>query len=199
MSKLICFAGLDGSGKTTQAQKTYEWLNKNSMESEFIRFHTEPTKVELAEVVKRTTQYLMTHQMMLSMNEVETLKEAFYVQIKIQDLILPTLKAKKNVILDRYYETYSAYSNLTTRKDWIRKINEPFIKPDFYFYVDVLPEVSFERIKKSGRRINDHESIEKLTLARNYYMEHLDMYSFIIIDGNQPVEKIQQDIKEYLK
>lgn len=198
MAKLICFAGLDGSGKTTQAQKIYDFLTERNKESKFIRFHTEPLKVEMAGIVERTTKYLMKNHMMLSMNEIETLKEAFHIQMKVQNEIEPACSKMEYVVLDRYYETYDAFSYYTGEINWVQKINAPFRKPDYYFFIDVEAETCYERIKKSGRRISSHESIENLTLARKYYMDNAEKYSYIFINGEQPIDKIQQDIRKCL-
>lgn len=198
MAQLICFAGLDGSGKTTQAQKTYNYLIDRNCESKFIRFHTEPFKAEMAEIGERTARYLMKNHMMLSMNEIETLKEAFHIQMKVQNEIEPAYSKMEYVILDRYYETYDAFSYYTGAINWVQKINSPFRKPDYYFFIDVAAETCYQRIKRSGRRISDHESVENLALARKYYMNSVDKYSYIVINGEQSIEEIQRDIRGYL-
>jgi len=197
--KIICFAGLDGSGKTTQARMTNEWLNANGFPSEFVRFHTELTKAEKPEVVKRSTKYLIENKLMLSLSAIELLKEAFQIQMKIQKNIAPLIMIGKNIVFDRYIETYDAYTALTDKKEnWVRTINQPLAQPDYYFFIDVLPEVSYGRILKTGRRISDHETVEQLEKARNYYLENKEKYSFIIIDGNQSVEDVHEEIKRHI-
>ncbi len=198
-SKIICFAGLDGSGKTTQARQLNIWLNQTGQSSEFVRFHTEPNKAEQAEIIQKSAQYLIENQLTLSLSGLQFLKEGFFVEMKIKDNVLPALADGKNIVIDRYIETFDAYSAIFGKKEnWIRMVNKTLPRPDFYFFIDVSPEVCLSRIIKSGRRISDHESLELLEKARTYYLEHQEDYSFIIIDGMRSSEEVSQEIQKYL-
>lgn len=198
-SQIICFAGLDGSGKTTQAKLLNSWLTKLGYASEFVRFHTEPTKAESVEIIKKSTQYLIENQLTLSLPAIQMLKESFLVEMKLKNIILPALLEGKSVVIDRYIETFDAYSAIFGKKEnWVRVINKELPKPDLYFFIDVPPEACLSRITKSGRRISDHESIELLGRARSYYLAHKDDYSFIVIDGTGSLEQISEEIKKYI-
>ena len=197
--KLLCFAGLDGSGKTTQAKLLDAWLNGRGYRSEFVRFHTEPNKAEHTEIIQKSTQYLMKHQLALSVSSIQMLKESFLVEMKMNTIIHPALEEGSNIVLDRYIETFDAYSAIFHEKEnWIRIINREFPKPDFYFFLDVPPEACLSRITVSGRRISDHETIELLDKTRAFYLEQKDTYSFIIIDGMGSTEQVSEKIRKYL-
>lgn len=62
-----------------------------------------------------------------------------------------------------------------------------------------LDMVSYNRIKRRGRRISSHESLEQLNLARNYYVQSKENYNFIFIDGDQDIKKVQQLVRNYMK
>jgi dTMP kinase len=197
--KIICFAGLDGSGKTTQAKLLHSWLTKMGHESEFVRFYTEPTKAESAEIIKKSTQYLVENQLTLSLPAIRMLKESFLVEMKLKKAILPALLEGKSIVIDRYIETFDAHSAIFGKKEnWVRMINQEIPKPDLYFFLDVPPETCLSRITRSGRRVSDHESIELLSKARTYYLEHKDAYSFIVIDGMGALEEVSEEIKKYI-
>lgn len=196
MQKLIvCFAGLDGSGKTTQAQLASEWMNENGFPTEFIRFHTEPTKAEKQEIVVKTTQYLIAKRLALSVSDIEFIKEGIHIQKKMDEIIFPAIQSSKSLVLDRYLETYDAYQSVIGKnKNWVREINKNLPQPDLFFLLDVPPEVCFQRIKRSGRRIGDHETIHTLHKSREFYISHQDDYSFVILDGNRPPEKVLEEV-----
>jgi dTMP kinase len=199
MRLLICFAGLDGSGKTTQARLTSAWMNRHNMPTEFIRFHTEPTKAEATEIVGKARQYMIDHGLMVPVSDIAFLKEAFHIEMKLRDQIQPALAAGKSIIFDRYVETFDAFSSITQKhKNWVRVINPVLPKPDISFFLDVPPEICFGRIQKSERRLGDHETIESLQKARAYYLSRQHDYAFTVLDGSAPAEQLNHEVQQVI-
>ena len=198
-SKLICLAGLDGSGKTTQANLLKNWISGMKYGCELIKFHTEPDKTEHNELCQKATDYLAANRLMVSFSEIALIKEAFSLQKKLEERIAPALSAGKNVILDRYYETYDAYIRLKNEKNhWINKIIGSFPAPDLYIFIDTLPGVCYERLKKRRWVIHPHEQLEALKKTREYYLSHRDKYSFVIVDGQDPLERIHLTLQQII-
>ena len=100
-STLICFAGLDGSGKTMQASLLWRWLTDMQYPCELIEYHTKPTKNEYNRMLRKSINYLTDNKLTISPLEIELIKEAFATQIKLNDRILPALRKGINIILDR--------------------------------------------------------------------------------------------------
>lgn len=197
---IVCFAGLDGSGKTTQAQLATEWMNETAIPTEFVRFHTEPTRPEKQEIVLKTTQYLIENRLALAVSEIEFIKEGMHIQKKLGEIIFPAIQSGKSLVLDRYLETYDAYQVVMEKKrNWVREINQNFPKPDLFFFLDVPPEVCFQRISKSGRRIGDHETIHALHKAREFYISRQQDYSFVVLNGNRSPKEVIEEVILHIK
>jgi dTMP kinase len=199
-SKLICLAGLDGSGKTTQANLLKNWISGMGYDCQLIKFHTEPNRAEYNELCQKAGVYLMNNRLTVSFSEIELIKEAFSLQKKLEESISPALRSGKNVILDRYYETYDAYVQLKNEKiHWIDKIIGSFPVPDLYIFIDTQPHVCYERLKKQRLVIHPHEQLEALIKTRDYYLSHKDRYLFVIIDGKGSVAHIFMSLQQIIK
>ena len=91
-------------------------------------------------------------------------------------------------------------------QDWVimaNSISADVLRPDLNIFIDIAPEVSFERVSKNRDKIELYESVENLTQVRNKYFEAFGKLKneekVFIIDGNRSVEEIFADVWKEVK
>ncbi len=195
---LISFEGIDGSGKSTQIKLLEEALNLKGYASVVYR---EPGGTELSEQIR---QLLLSNEYEIDAVTEVLLFSSARSQL-IAEKVIPLLNKNKIVILDRFYDSTTAYQGYgraslsITQIDQINKIASHGIVPDFTFYLRLTPEESAKRIahKEKDRieKASDNffqrvfEGFEKLMKSEERYKT---------IDANQPVGHIHKQIMEIL-
>lgn len=191
--KFIVFEGPDGSGQTTQANLLKKHLEEKG---DSVVLTKEPTLdsdagQRIHEVLEGAVQM-----------QPEALQE-FFVEDRrehLENVILPALREGKTVISDRYFFSTFAYGSLDCDMEWLIKINSEFPVPDITFILDVRPEVCIERIQKRGEGTKFFEKLEKLRKVVAAYKTFPERFAHVhLVNGEQPVEKVFEDIKEKLE
>src|SRR5208283_382139 len=137
----ICIEGLDGSGKTTQAQ-----LLTARLSEKYNVVHTaEPSRGKIGTFIRDCCLYegkrLPT--------EAEALLFAADRIEHVQNEIAPALAEGKIVICDRYIYSSLAYQGgAGLSLAWIKTINARALQPDFSIFIDVSPERVLERLQR---------------------------------------------------
>ena len=67
---------------------------------------------------------------------------------------------------------------------WIGKILSVAIIPDYYFYIDIPPEIAINRIKKRNEPIKQHENLKTLRELREMFLSKKSVYRYQVIDGD---------------
>ncbi|GAI31111.1 unnamed protein product [marine sediment metagenome] len=124
---LIVFEGIDGSGKSTQAEILLERLQEEDFDAVYFR---EPSKGKWGRKIKKKA----LHPDSLSPEEELDLFQKDRRE-NVEKNLKPALKKKRIVILDRYYYSTIAYQGAKgIDEKLIRRINEEFIvEPDLDF------------------------------------------------------------------
>ncbi len=190
---LITFEGIDGSGKTTQAVKLYEFLKSTGKK---VALYRDPGSTPLAEKLRKL---LLEHRM-------DPTTELFLFETARSSLvwerILPNLRKGKLVIVDRFIDSTVAYQgygreiNLGT----ISILNYIAIrgrKPDLTFVLNVSLETALERLKKSGKptRFEDPRFLRKVRDAYVIMVSQEKERRMFLVDGERPEEEVFEDIK----
>lgn len=191
---LITFEGVEGSGKTTQAQFLYEHLRANGLEVLFLR---EPGGTEIGERVREIVLDPKAKNM-------DGVTELFlYLASRnqlVREKVLPAMNSGKIVISDRFADSSIAYQGygrglgerLVTR---LNKIATCGVKPDLTILVDVPVKVGTQR--KQGKpdrleqeRLKFHEDVREgyLRLAKRARGR------IKIVNGEKSPDKIQADV-----
>ena len=135
---LITFEGIDGAGKSTQVKKLKKYLTENGHEVLTLR---EPGGTIVAEKIR---DLLLT-----SKHDITPVGELLLFSASraelVQNIILPELKQNKVVILDRFYDSTTAYQGYGRGLDLqvlqeINTISSFGLKPDLTFFLDISPE-----------------------------------------------------------
>ena len=140
---LITFEGIDGSGKSTQVRKLKKYLQAKCLSVITLR---EPGGTEVAEKIR---------QMLLeSKHDITPVGELLLFAASraelVQSVILPALEAQSVVILDRFYDSTTAYQGYgrgisIPMLQEINRIATFGLEPDITFYLDILPEDAMNR------------------------------------------------------
>lgn len=154
---LIAFEGIDGTGKSTQAQRLADLLRDHGHEVVLTR---EPTDGPYGRRLRA-----LFHDRR-SVSPAEEL-ELFLADRRdhVRDCLAPALAAGKVVLTDRYYFSTAAYQGAQgLDPEAILAANEAFAPlPDLALFFDLPPAAAVERIQRYRREIpNDFEQVEPL-------------------------------------
>jgi dTMP kinase len=159
---LVAIEGIDGSGKTTQAQMLADFCLEKRLDYSVSK---EPTRGQFGQILRDSA---LTGRL--------TVEEELDLFLKdraehVEKLIRPALDQGKVVILDRYYYSTAAYQGARGADPVaIVKQNEEFApKPDLLILLDVPPAIGLERIRQRGDVPNAFETEDSLEHARQIF------------------------------
>ncbi|RUM57553.1 MAG: dTMP kinase [Persephonella sp.] len=198
--KFIVFEGIDGSGKTTQAKKLYEYLKEKGLKTVLTK---EPGGTDIGKEIRKillNKDYNIPPIAELLLYEADR-------NIHISTFVKPKLHNGYVVISDRYiYSTlaYQSFGRGIDRNvvDYLNSLATEDLKPDIVFLLDIPVEEGLNRIGK----IRDKDRIEKedinfhLKLREGFLKlaeENRDI--FCIIDGTENINSIFDKILNILK
>ncbi len=188
----IVFEGIDGSGKSVQALKLFSYL-KNKKKKVFLT--SEPTKnLVLSKIIKdilkkKIKVNSLTFQFLFCADRIEHLEKE----------IKPKLEKGYIVICDRYFYSTLAYGALNFNYQKIKNLANFFLRPDIVFYLNVRPEIAFQRILKNRTDLEYFEKLEKIkNVWLNYKRIVKDFKEIKVIDGEEDVENVFLKIVSYL-
>ncbi len=200
---LIVLEGTDGVGKSTQVNMLKKYTEEKSygcMSSEW------KTSRLISNVINEAKD-----KNLLNTTTFSLLYAADYAD-RLENNIIPALRAGFIVILDRYI--YTAFVRDSVRGhdiDWVKKLYDFAPEPDLVFYLDVSVDVLLKRIigstgldfYESGRDIglstdiyNSFEIYQKKCLEEYKKLEK--EYNFIKLNGELPKEEIHKKIISYV-
>ena len=194
--RLIVLEGIDGAGKTTQAE-----LLKAHMEAKGRRVvrTAEPTDLESG----RALRAALCGKLLRSECEMAVM----FVADRIAHNIHPTegleaiLSSGADVICDRYYYSTLAYQGQSTDYAWCKAMNlscPEIRRPDLCIYLDLTPDQSLERIRKGRESVELYENKETLTRVRAAFLSVLEDLSetdrIVRVDAYRTPEEISEEI-----
>lgn len=185
----IVLEGIDGTGKSTQAQLLADWFRAQGREVVASR---EPTDGPWGRQIRATaaTGRLAPEE------ELELfLKDR---REHVEQLITPALADGKVVILDRYYFSTMAYQGLRGFDPVeIRARNEAFApQPDLLLILDLDVDRALERIGARGDTANEFEKRDALARCREIFLSLKDEPFVHVVATDEGPEKVQESIRE---
>jgi dTMP kinase len=186
---LIVFEGIDGSGKSTQAEILLERLQEEDFDAVYFR---EPSKGKWGRKIKKKA----LHPDSLSPEEELDLFQKDRRE-NVEKNLKPALKKKRVVILDRYYYSTIAYQGAKgIDEKLIRRMNEEFVvDPDLVFIFDIDPQKSLERIENRKKKDKLFEREDYLVKVREIFRSFKGE-KFVHIDALKSKEEIRKEIEE---
>lgn len=208
--RFICITGIDGSGKSTQAERLISGCAQQGIQLGYVYGKIVPVVMKPVLVLghfltlrnyredKRYPEYKSRKQSLIKKHPL--ISSLFYslllfeYRIQLFFKISVPLFLKKNIICDRYvFDTIItdiAVDRQYSPDDIFRSMDrllKKFPEPDMVFLIDVPEEVAF------GRK-NDIASIDYLKERRQIYLAAADRYNMIIIDGRDPADMVESEI-----
>ena len=191
----ISFEGIDGCGKSTQADLLRSYLESKGEQVELLR---EPGGTALSEQIREILLNPNNDKMDPSTESI--LLSACRAQLT-REIIIPALERGNIVICDRYADSTLAYQGYGRgiNLEWLEKLNAfatAGLKPDITLLVDLPVDEALNRMQsKSFDRI-EMEGIEFLDKVRSGYLELTDRFSkrYFMIDGMESIEEMSKKI-----
>jgi len=178
----ICIEGLDGCGKTTQAKLLAKKLEK----SHNAVYTTEPSRGKIGTYIR--SSYLYGEKRLSSVIEV-LLFAADRIE-HVETEVLPALKQGKLVISDRYVYSSLAYQGAAGLSlEWIEKVNEHALQPDFAVFIDVDPKTVMSRLKPKRSVMENMETLQKV---RDVYLKFVAKGELVRLDGNRAKDEVAE-------
>src|SRR5262249_4924256 len=188
----VTFEGIDGSGKSTQAELLAEGLRADGHDVVMTR---EPGGTRLGEQIR---ELLLNGQDMSPWAEA-ALFAAARAEL-VEPVIVPALESGKVRVCDRYVDSALAYRGIARGLgiDEVLQLNEHAtggLFPDRTFLVLVDPATASARARASDRI--ERESDEFHRRVDHAYRELATMFPDRItaVDGDQPADEIAEEIR----
>lgn len=203
--KLIVVEGIDGSGKSTQIDLLYKYLQSTRKSVYFTEWNS-------SSLVKSTTK-LAKKQKTFTPTTFSLLQATDFAD-RWENYMLPMLKAGVIVMADRY--AFTGFARDVARgvdRDWVRNLYSFAPQPDLVFYFQVPLDVSVDRILSGRAKLKYYEAGMDLGLSENRvtsfrlfqqriideYDRMIDEYGFTVIDGSIAVEEQQKIVRREVR
>jgi dTMP kinase len=201
---LISIEGTDGAGRTTQIELLRNWL---AIESYGVIISEWKTSRLISQAIDQAKEKNLLNAYTFSLLYASDFAD------RLENVIIPALKAGMIVLTDRY--TYTAFSRDVVRgvsPEWIRKLYDFAPKPDLVFYLSMPVEVLLKRIIGTSG-LDYYESGRDVGLSTDFYesfkiyqrkilAEYSKMekeYGFEKIDGTLSVDTIQNKMRKKVR
>jgi len=197
---LITFEGVEGSGKSTQAERLAKRLDALGLPCLVSR---EPGGTEIGEAV-RGVLLNPDHRAMHGLTEL-FLYFASRNQL-VREKVLPALVSGRVVILDRYSDSSVAYQGagrelgqkLVAR---LNKLATAALKPDLTVLVDVPVNVGQERKESDALDRLEQERVEFHERVREGYLQIARRAPgrFKVVDGSLPTDELERTVFRHVE
>ena len=199
----ITFEGPEGSGKTTQIQALYRYLQDKGYDVMLTR---EPGGTAIGDQIRRV---LLDPENREMLPEAEILLFSASRAQLVGQLVRPALQRGAIVICDRYADSTMAYQGYGHGLDLeslqsITRFATGNLTPDLTVYLDIEVEEGLQRKRVAGRGDRDawnrldqkaiafHDRVRQGYLA----LAKAEPDRWLVIDAARPREAIQRDIRE---
>jgi dTMP kinase len=202
---LIVVEGIDGSGKSTQLYLLKRWLEIGGYRIHFTEWNSSP-------LVKNATRRGKRRRLLTPVTF--SLLHASDFADRCERQILPLLHGGSLVLADRYI--YTAFARDASRgcsEQWLRNLYSFAPVPDITFYFRAPREVAVNRIMSGRPRLKYYEAgmdlnisydrAESFRVFQGMIMEQYDKMTatdnFVVMDGTQPVNKLQRTMRDIVR
>ena len=192
---IICLTGIDGCGKSVQAELLKNYLESKSQTVFLSKAYDREEKSIFSGFINCCDQIAILF-----------LFQALHAQQRIK--AEKALSERKTVIADRWDEGYLAYHAnygiLSDKPELREKINEMAfdgIKPDVTFLIDLPVEEANKRciLRQKGTDFFDLLPPKYHEVMRKGYLDLAKIMNWIVIDGRLPEITIHRQIVSHLK
>jgi dTMP kinase len=196
-SFFICFEGVEGSGKSTQAKLLYKFIKKKITKNVILT--REPGGTLFSEKIRNL--------MLDKKTNISPLTEFFLLMAARNEHIISKINfyLKKNfiIICDRFFYSTLAYQHYLEGMDkkFIFSIQKKIfnkVHPDITFLIDLNKKESKVRINKRAKKTNRFDKLSSyhFNKIRNGFIKISKMYKnkIVLIRGSKSLNEIQNEI-----
>jgi dTMP kinase len=201
---LITFEGIDGAGKSTQIRMLQKVLTEQDHDVMVLR---EPGGTALAEKIREL--------LLESRHDISPVGELLLFSASraelVQQIILPAIREGKTVILDRFFDSTTAYQGSGRGIDPVMlqtviTMSIFSLRPDITFYLDITPEKALIRkfSEKSLPLAFDDSELDRMERSglefyrrvRQGYLDIIDAEShrFVVLDALEKPQLLHKRI-----
>ena len=199
---LIVLEGSDGSGRSTQIALLTEWLESEG-------FAVQTMGLRRSFLVGDDIDALMAENAVTRTTLALMYSTDFFDQLERR--ILPALRSGLIVLADRYIFTLIARSSVRgMSRDYLHGIYEMALRPDLTFWLNVKPEIAFDREFKKAHTISYWESGRDMSLSNDLFQsfvryqsmmkkefEYLSKrHGFVEVDGEGSVSEVNRVLRK---
>lgn len=199
---LIVIEGTDGSGRSTQIALLTEWLESEG-------FAVQTSGLRRSSLVADDIDALLAENAVTRLTLALMYSTDFFDQLERR--ILPALRSGLIVLADRYIFTLIARAAVRgIGRDYLHGIYEMALRPDLTFWLNVRPEVAFDREFKKAHTISYWESGRDMSLSNDLFQSFIRYQSlikkefeylsrrhgFIELDGEGTVPTVNRELRK---
>jgi len=201
---LIVLEGSDGSGRSTQIALLTEWLESEG-------FAVQTMGLRRSFLVGEDIDALLAENAVTRMTLALMYATDFFDQLERR--IIPSMRSGLIVLADRYIFTLIARAAVRgIGRDYLHGIYEMALRPDLTFWLNVQPELAFQREFKKSQTISYWESGRDMSLSNDLFQsfiryqsmikrefEYLSKrHSFIEVDGEGSVSEVNRGLRKQI-
>jgi dTMP kinase len=195
---LISFEGVEGSGKTSQAEALIAWLVDKGIPHIFVR---DPGCTEIGEKIR---EILLDKNLRAMHERCEVLLFLAARSQLTYEKILPALEDKKVVVSDRFSDStfaYQSYARDLPRRmiAILNRFAAAGIKPDMTFLVDIDASVRKERGKFSDRMETEAEAYHQKVRQAYRTLAARSKKRFRVLDGKKSLDVIHEEVIQHVR
>lgn len=203
--KLIVIEGTDGVGRSTQVEMLANWL---AVEGYGVARSEWKSSGLIARAIEKAKDKNALNTVTFSLLYATDLAD------RLNNVILPALKAGLIVIADRYF--YTAYARDVVRgadPDWVRQVYGFAVQPDLVFYMKMPLEPLLRRIITTRGGLDFYESGRDIGMSTDLYQsfklyqsqilyEFEQMsgeFGFKVVAADDPVDEVQKTLRKEMR
>jgi len=190
----IVLEGIDGCGGETQLSKLIEHFKNERVPAEKLTYpdYTGPIGKLIHEYLYKQYDFSKEVQFLLYFGDF----------LKDSEKIQGWLNMGKTIVSDRYFTSTLAYQCLNGFPlEKALQVSELFnlVRPSLIIYLDITAETSMKRKaqEKGGdldRNESDRQFLSDLVHSYTQLIEKQTFAPWVVVDGEQPIEKVTKDI-----
>ena|SRR5215469_11171483 len=201
---LIVLEGTDGSGRSTQIALLTEWLESQG-------FAVQTMGLRRSFLIAKDIDSLLAKNSVTRYTLALMYATDFFDQL--ENRILPALRSGMIVLADRYYYTLIVRAAVRgLQHDYLHRIYDLALPPDLTFFLNVRPQISFEREFQKSPAISFWEAgrdlhlsddlydsfISYQTMIRKEFVALAKHHGFTTLNGENPIRTVNADLRKQI-
>ncbi len=168
---LIVLEGTDGSGRSTQIALLTEWLESQG-------FAVQTMGLRRSNLIADDIDTLMSENTVTRLTLALMYATDFYDQL--ENRIMPALRSGMVVLADRFVYTLIARGVVRgLHRDYLEGIYSKALQPDLTFWLDLRPEMAFDRLFRKSQAISYWEAGRDMSLSGDLYQSFVRYQTMI--------------------